>query len=123
MAGHGHVTPNPDGSKARCGGPGICIECSREQVAQLGRPRPIVGEGIRFYPTAEQKDQAIRERFIYHAPTPAQRDKLNECHDTIMACVDFLLTLPDGRDRAVALSSLEDTRMKMNKAVIFSDLG
>jgi hypothetical protein len=27
---HGHVTPNPDGSKARCGGPGICNECSRE---------------------------------------------------------------------------------------------
>lgn len=33
MTGHGHVTPNADGSKARCGGPGICYECSREQVA------------------------------------------------------------------------------------------
>lgn len=27
---HGHVVPNPDGSKARCGGPGICTQCSRE---------------------------------------------------------------------------------------------
>jgi len=33
--GHGHVVPNRDGSKARCGGPGICDECSREQ-ASLG---------------------------------------------------------------------------------------
>jgi NTP pyrophosphatase (non-canonical NTP hydrolase) len=32
MTGHGHVTPNPDGSKARCGGPGICAACSREAV-------------------------------------------------------------------------------------------
>lgn len=29
--GHGHVTPNPDGSKARCGGPGICRVCQREE--------------------------------------------------------------------------------------------
>jgi hypothetical protein len=28
--GHGHVTPRPDGTRARCGGPGICAECSRE---------------------------------------------------------------------------------------------
>ena len=31
--GHGHVRPRPDGVKARCGGPGICNECSREQAA------------------------------------------------------------------------------------------
>lgn len=30
--GHGHVRPNSDGSKARCGGPGICQECSREAI-------------------------------------------------------------------------------------------
>lgn len=33
MAGHGHVIPNPDGSKARCGGPAICPQCSREFAA------------------------------------------------------------------------------------------
>lgn len=30
MSGHGHVTPNKDGSKARCGGPAICRECRAE---------------------------------------------------------------------------------------------
>lgn len=30
--GHGWVTPNADGSKARCGGPGLCPECAREVV-------------------------------------------------------------------------------------------
>lgn len=28
--GHGHVVPNEDGSKARCGGPGLCDQCSKE---------------------------------------------------------------------------------------------
>lgn len=30
MSGHGHVIPNADGSRARCGGPGMCAECSKE---------------------------------------------------------------------------------------------
>lgn len=34
--GHGHVKPRPDGMRARCGGPGLCAECSREK-AQLER--------------------------------------------------------------------------------------
>lgn len=32
MSGHGWVTPNPDGSKARCGGPAICGACAREKA-------------------------------------------------------------------------------------------
>ena len=30
MKSHGHVVPNKDGSKARCGGPKICSFCARE---------------------------------------------------------------------------------------------
>jgi hypothetical protein len=29
-SGHGHVWPRPDGMKARCGGPGLCAECSHD---------------------------------------------------------------------------------------------
>lgn len=28
--GHGHVTPRPDGARARCGGPACCPACARE---------------------------------------------------------------------------------------------
>lgn len=38
--GHGHVRPRPDGARARCGGPGICPDCSRDQVALNMSPRP-----------------------------------------------------------------------------------
>jgi len=30
MSGHGHVVPNADGSRARCGGPAICSQCALE---------------------------------------------------------------------------------------------
>lgn len=46
--GHGHVVPRPDGAKARCGGPGICPECSMEQARLTGEqafkdatPKPL----------------------------------------------------------------------------------
>ncbi|AZW14250.1 hypothetical protein CS344_20275 [Bordetella bronchiseptica] len=36
-SGHGHVWDRPDGLKARCGGPGFCSQCSRDQAAQQGK--------------------------------------------------------------------------------------
>ncbi len=32
--GHGHVIPRPDGVRARCGGPGLCRECSQGMARQ-----------------------------------------------------------------------------------------
>lgn len=39
MSGHGWVTPNADGSVARCGGPKICKECQREAGIIEGRQK------------------------------------------------------------------------------------
>lgn len=36
MSRHGHVTPNANGLRARCGGPAICGVCQREQ-ASIGK--------------------------------------------------------------------------------------
>ena len=30
--GHGWVHPRPDGMKARCGGPGLCTQCSADEA-------------------------------------------------------------------------------------------
>ena len=30
--GHGHVWKRPDGIRARCGGPGMCRQCSLDKV-------------------------------------------------------------------------------------------
>jgi len=37
VSGHGHVTPNPNGLVARCGGPAICKVCQKE-YADSGLP-------------------------------------------------------------------------------------
>ena len=37
---HGHVTPNADGSKARCGGPIICATCQFELAQKYARYTP-----------------------------------------------------------------------------------
>ncbi len=37
--GHGHVYPLPGGLKARCGGPGICPQCSGEMADKLVNER------------------------------------------------------------------------------------
>jgi hypothetical protein len=42
--GHGHVFPRPDGMRARCGGPGMCSECSRDlQIKRYPKHDPICG--------------------------------------------------------------------------------
>ena len=43
--GHGHVFPRPDGLKARCGGPGLCSECSRD-LARKNQQAGASGEAV-----------------------------------------------------------------------------
>lgn len=31
-SGHGHVWPRPDGTRMRCGGPGLCQKCTDDQI-------------------------------------------------------------------------------------------
>jgi hypothetical protein len=64
----------------------------------------------------------IHARFQYRAPNDAQKFKLQVAHEKIMDLVTFLTDeVPEGRDQAVALTSLEDTRMKINKAIVLGE--
>lgn len=42
--GHGHVWARPDGVKARCGGPGICKQCSLD----AGRLKAVSDDSMRL---------------------------------------------------------------------------
>ena len=39
---HGHVTPNENGSRARCGGPKVCKECALELAEYEAKLRDLV---------------------------------------------------------------------------------
>lgn len=75
MSGHGHVTPNADGSRARCGGPGFCDACSRElalhQAAKLDaemRPRAdtIAEDAAADAEADERYREKARARLPHH---------------------------------------------------------
>lgn len=61
---HGHVTPRPDGVRARCGGPGLCGSCAQELEAQKRQvlpappaplsPRQALGELLAALERAKQ---------------------------------------------------------------------
>lgn len=46
MSGHGYVTPNPDGAKARCGGPGMCAVCAAEEAAKAPDSAVLADAGV-----------------------------------------------------------------------------
>jgi hypothetical protein len=68
MNGHGHVTPNEDGSRARCGGPAICLVCSKERATlwrQIGMAQQHLAEHAPQRPTTKK----LAARLIYvHLP-------------------------------------------------------
>jgi hypothetical protein len=54
--GHGHVHPRPDGMKARCGGPGLCSECSKDFAREhLQPPDPRDAKIAELWVTLEQE--------------------------------------------------------------------
>lgn len=65
MSWHGHVTPSPDGRKARCGGPTICAECAIEYArANLPKPKHAWEEIQRRTPVDELDAVAVLGELI-----------------------------------------------------------
>jgi hypothetical protein len=63
---HGQVIPNEDGSKARCGGPGICTDCSTELALVTGNPASILTNGncsecLRLWKENEELRKEIKD--------------------------------------------------------------
>lgn len=68
--GHGHVYPRPDGARARCGGPGVCADCSRdlarkkkeegavEKVKSLADLEQVLAAALNAHRTARTASEA-----------------------------------------------------------------
>ncbi|WP_373408676.1 hypothetical protein, partial [Pseudomonas aeruginosa] len=74
--GHGHVFPRADGVKMRCGGPGLCSECTADASrarAALAQPSPASDlDPLNLAPHAEAFNEAPAEAL---KPEPAEADR------------------------------------------------
>ena len=88
MSGHGHVTPNPGGLKARCGGPGLCSECASEQAAL------VLGQGLAppvLRALVEQATTVIRpgETLLIRVPPEWAPVQAAELQEHAQSCLDY----------------------------------
>lgn len=110
--GHGHVTPNEDGSVARCGGPALCDACALE-LAELNRARTDtflagVRDKLERYGVVVQAVVPHDDReavFAYTVGLEPGHPELMLCgldHETAHAVLDALgKDLKDGKRRPV----------------------
>lgn len=98
--GHGHVTPNPDGTKARCGGPSICSECATE-AGRLGVAYSLQ-PAIDAARTAAARRERHRQLGLKAIHGTATRDELIEYATLeLFDCVDSLEPSAPKNGRAV----------------------
>lgn len=111
---HGHVRPNPDGSKARCGGPGLCQVCSAE-AAQYIRPAvdasavPENADPVSVDPLAEigpQEQAQRRLEALLADPHPIVLDG-----DRKAMVITYLMEMLGGDPWQEAISAVELTAM------------
>lgn len=120
--GHGHVTPNPDGYKARCGGPGLCLACNHElkqktEALNTGIPLGSVSASVKV----NVEPEATKHPFIYHRPSPEQVMEIETVRNGCKALHDILLALPPCRERYIATEKLEEVSMWANKCIVLHE--
>jgi superfamily II DNA or RNA helicase len=63
-------------------------------------------------------DEAIKEVFSYHAPTPEQAAVYEKINQAFQQCAkDVLALLPNGAGKTIAVRKLSDARMAANASV------
>lgn len=65
----------------------------------------------------------MKHPFDYHRPSPAQVEQIATFRDGCKALHAVILALPAGRERALAVTKLEEVSMWGNKAIIMADEG
>lgn len=94
-SGHGHVWKRPDGRRMRCGGPGMCSECSADALLL---PKPADTATVKAMAT---ELQALRSAVVEpqatkcagcgeHKSTPLRRDDMGGY--VCLTCIDAELT-------------------------------
>ncbi len=112
---HGHVTPRPDGGKAKCFGPGRCEVCIAEQDAVNRAFASVTSSAV-----GRDNEKVDLGPFDYHAPTAEHVSQITAVRLRCKSLNDLLLTLPPCRERSCAITKLEEVSMWANKGIVFA---
>jgi len=63
----------------------------------------------------------MKDKFDYHKPTDEQKEDMQANRDAYKALYAQLETLPDGREKSLALTRLEESAVWANKAIVFEE--
>lgn len=112
--GHGHVYPRPDGMKARCGGPGICPECSKEASYQFRKEKPTMNAA------PVSIEERIENDFSFHPAAPG--GQAAAAHDQVRLtlknmALQLISLVPPGRDQSLMLTALEEAMHWANAGI------
>lgn len=58
--------------------------------------------------------------FEYQTPTEDHVKKIQEVRNAYKALYEVLMTLPESRERALAITKLEESSMWANKGIVFN---
>lgn len=62
----------------------------------------------------------MKNPFEYQAPTPEHVTKITEVREACKVLHEVLLTLPDSREKSLAITKLEEVSMWANKGIVFN---
>jgi hypothetical protein len=62
----------------------------------------------------------VKNPFEYQAPTPEHVAKITEVREKCKELNELLLTLPECRERSLAITKLEEVSMWANKGIVFN---
>lgn len=70
------------------------------------------------YPLNEAETADLRKRFTYHSPIAGQQERYVELRDTAFdLAVRYMELVPPGRERALAITNLEQSNMWANAGI------
>lgn len=92
-------------------------ETSRTHETSVANPFFVDPLSSSFSDRSHSKDDEIRRRQEHRTPTKEQEELFALAHVAHMQVIEMMLLLPDGRERATAITVLENNRMVMNRAI------
>ena len=77
-------------------------------------------EGTQNNPAGVMNPVTPKHPFEYQSPTPEHVEQITTVRESCKALYEVLLSLPQSRERSLAITKLEEVSMWANKGIVFN---